>query len=442
MRPSGTLLLLLGGWFALALLPLAARIAWPVEAGLASGLWWVAGVLLMSIALVDSLRRDSLRDIKLERKWPEGLPVGVRTSAELQIENSGTQVLRLAICEDAPTSVDVFALQPQLELRPAESVRLCYQLLPHRRGDVRFGPLWLRVASRWRLWEFCVRLGDEQAAKVYPDFAAISQFATLGIDARLNALGVHLQYRRGDGLDFRQLRSFREGDALRQIDWKATARYRKPISREYQEERDQDVIFVLDCGRRMRAFDGELSHFDLALNAVLLTGYVALHEGDAVGLLSFAGDQRWLAPLKGQGNVNHLISRLYDLHSTTATSDFVEAARQLLHRHRKRALVILVSDIRDEDADDLRMSCELLSSRHLVVVASLREACLDVPPAQPLHTFDDAVTAAGTMLYGSQRNNCLRRLRRRGIAVIDCPPKTLHIDMVAQYMAMKRSGAI
>ena len=184
--------------------------------------------------------------------------------------------------------------------------------------------------------------------------------------------------RRGLGQEFHQLREFRDGDTLRQIDWKATARKRTPIAREYQDERDQQILFLLDCGRRMRSQDGELSHFDHALNASLLLGYVALRQGDAVGLMTFASEQRrYLPPVKGQAQVNVLLNAVYDLQSSQRPADYSDAVDALLKRQSRRALVVLITNLRDEDDEDLLNAVKRLERRHRVLIASLREDVLD-----------------------------------------------------------------
>ena len=116
---------------------------------------------------------------------------------------------------------------------------------------------------------------------------------------------------------------------MRQIDWKATSRIRKLISREYQDQRDQQVFFLIDCGRRMTAKDGELSHFDHALNSVLLLAYVALRQGDAVGLMTFGGAPRYVAARKGAGMVNVVLNALYDLQPGMSSPDYANAATDL-----------------------------------------------------------------------------------------------------------------
>ena len=142
--------------------------------------------------------------------------------------------------------------------------------------------------------------GQVQTVRIYPNFSVLTRFAILATDNRLSQIGMLQRRRRGEGLDFHQLREYREGDVQRQIDWKASARMPRLISREYQDERDQQVLLMLDCGRRMAARDDALSHFDHAVNAALLLAYVSLRQGDAVGLLTMSGETRWMAPRKLQ----------------------------------------------------------------------------------------------------------------------------------------------
>ncbi|MEO2236827.1 MAG: hypothetical protein ABGW95_01065, partial [Candidatus Poseidoniia archaeon] len=158
-------------------------------------------------------------------------------------------------------------------------------------------------------------------------------------------------------------------------------------------------MFLLDCGRRLHTRDGERSHFDAALDAILLAAHVALRQGDAVGLMTFSGERRWLAPRKGVAQANALLDSVYDLTSGARAADYTAAARDLMASVRKRALVIVVSNVRDEDIDELRSSLRLLSRRHLVLLASLREAALGEALAQPIGDLDAALRVASIRLY-------------------------------------------
>jgi uncharacterized protein (DUF58 family) len=313
---------------------------------------------------------------------------------------------------------------------------------PEERGEHRFGRIQLRVRSFLGLWERNHLAGEPALVRVYPNFAAVSKYALFAMEQRLSRIGVLKQRRRGEGSEFHQLREYRRGDPLRQVDWRATARLRKLISREYQDERDQTVVFLLDCGRRMRTRDAELSHFDQALNAVLLLAYVALRKGDSVGVGTFGGDERWQAPAKGHETLTRILNMLYDLQPGTLIPDYSRAAIDLLARQRKRALVVIVTNLREEDTDDLQGAIALLKHRHLVLVASLREEAVDQTLDAEVLDFDDALRVAAAHDYLGERDKTLQAMRATGVASVDVLPKALSMELVNAYLAIKARGAL
>jgi uncharacterized protein (DUF58 family) len=251
---------------------------------------------------------------------------------------------------------------------------------------------------------------------VFPDFAQVARYAWLAGDRRLQEIGVKTYQLRGQGTDFKQLSEYRVGDAVRHIDWRATLRVGKPIVRQFQDERDQCVLLLVDCGRRMRADDrgaaAGAAHFDQVLNAVMLLSYVALAQGDAVGAMTFGtppGGERSFAPRKGTQALNALMGQLYDVQPTLAHSDYVAAARMLLQRQRKRALVVVITNFRDEDGAELALALRLLRGRHLVLLASLRERIVGELIGQPLTSGDAAIDVAAAHLYEQARRDAFNR---------------------------------
>jgi uncharacterized protein (DUF58 family) len=287
-----------------------------------------------------------------------------------------------------------------------------------------------------------LRAGPAQAVKVYPDFAPMKKYALLAGGQRLERLGIHHRRRRGQGSEFHQLREYRDGDSLRQLDWKATARMRKLISRDYQDEQDQQVVCLLDCGRRMRAMDGDLSHFDHTLAALLLLAEVALREGDAFGLLTFAGPERWLPPRKTRGTLDRLMAAVHDLHPDLQATDYLAAAQAALTRLRKRSLVVLVTNLRDEDDETLGPALRLLRRRHRVILASLREPDLDRALREPVLDFGQALRAGAIDAYQEQRRQAFARLDPRGALALDVLPAQLPVALVNRYLSIKHSGEI
>lgn len=402
----------------------------------------IGAAVLFAAALVDAIQllRRPLPDVR--RRHAHLLSLGVDSEIRVEINNPLALPMRVRLYDHVPPYTETKHL-PQSVAIPAHTLaQLHYRLRPLRRGEFEFGPVELRIGSFGGLWSLRAYLGAPSPLRVYPNFTALRRYALLATDHRLSQLGVLRRRRRGEGLEFHQMREYREGDAPRQIDWKTSARMRKLVSREYRDERDQQIMLMLDCGRRMHARDGELSHLDHALNAALLLAHVALRQGDAVGLMTFGGVDRYIAPRKSNANLNLLLAQVFDLQASLSSPDYQTAAVTLMQRQRKRSLVILISNLRDEDDDDLAPALALLRQRHLVVLASLRESILGEALAAPVPDLDAALTHAATAQYLNLRRRSFARLEQSRIPCLDVEPPALPIALINRYSELKRRGAI
>ncbi|MDR2111662.1 MAG: DUF58 domain-containing protein [Candidatus Accumulibacter sp.] len=412
--------------------------------------WRTAGLLLLAAALADAwlaLRRGN--PLHVERRmnaiWPLGVEQKIRLRVQLRESTGGGSGRRLRglLFDHHPDAFAVHDLPLPFNVAPGEWIEPAYRLTANERGDHRFGEVHARLDSPFRLWHTQHRCADAAEARVYPNFARVTQYALLATDDRLAQMGVLRRWRRGEGSDFHQLREYRRGDPPRSIDWKATARVRKPIVREYQDERDQQIVFLLDCGQRMLTRDDTLSHFDHTLNAMLLLAYVALRQGDAVGFGTFAhAEPRYFPPRKSAAALPLLLDATYDLQASAQTSDYLAASDLLCRRLRKRSLVILLTNLRDEDDATLPAALEQLRRRHLVLLASLRETGLDKLRRNEIGDFDDALGYAAAIEYLQARQRQFARLRGQGAHLLDTSPKQLPVALVNRYWDMKRGGVI
>ena len=404
--------------------------------------WWGALGLAAGLMLMDGFMVLRLSAPSVQRKLPSSLALGVSEYLHLRLQHATSKTLTVAIYDHHPLTMQVTGLPQTITLTPGLWADVAYQVRPLERGEMEFSYVQLRVRSALGLWWRNFRIPMPETLRVYPNFAAVAKYILLAADSRLSQMGVRKQRRRGEGQDFHQLREYRQGDALRQVDWKSSARLRKLISREYQEERDQEIIFLLDCGHRMLARDSDLSHFDHSLNAILLVAYVALRQGDAVGFGSFSGDERWLKPIKGNSRINHLFNTLYDLQPTSQAPDYAAAATRLLLRQKKRCLVMLITNLRDEDNSDLLPAIHLLRQKHLVLVASMREQALDTELEREIGDFDQALRHAATREYMQQRRQALDGLKASGVLCLDVTPHNLSVSLVNEYLDIKAGGKL
>ena len=428
-------------WATAGLLALALAAAVLPDIGMA---WAAAAGAFALVALLDAAAGLRQRPPEVARGVPNSLALGVRVEVALRVANHSASRVRCELNDLHPASFECDGLPQELALAPGEWREIRYQARPQARGTARFGATELRMASPLGLWQVPRRAGETAAARVFPNFRALTRYTLLATDNRLSQIGVLQVRRRGEGMEFHQLREYRQGDSQRAIDWKATARTARLIAREYEDEKDQRVLLVIDCGRRMAAKDDALSHFDHALNAALLLAHVALRQGDAVGVLTMGaqGGERYVAPRKSVAAVNTILERVYDLEPSLAMPDYQRAAREVMARMRRRALVLVLTNLRDEDDDTLSPALGLLRKRHLVVLASLREAILGRALAARVDSFDRAVTHAAAADYLAQRERAFRRIDAAGATCLDVEPERLAISLVNHYLELKRQGRL
>ena len=435
MRPRRPLLIAAAGWTGLGL----AAAWWPP----AATAWTAAALALGGTAVGDLLLLLATPSPRAGRRVARILPHGVWSEVTLTLANPLPRRLRLTCHDRHPVGFGVRGLPRMLALPPLSRVRLAYRLCPPHRGRFAFDGCDLALQSPLGLWQRRRRLVLPGQVRVYPNFAEISRYTLLAANDQLALLGVRRHPRRGVGAEFHQLREHRRGDSLRQIDWKATARVRRLIAREYQDERDQRLLFLLDCGRRMRHEDESgRGHLDQALNALLLLAYVAVYQGDAVGLMTYGGPRRWFAQRKGRDTVNRLLGAVFDLEPSLEAADPLAAARELLRSQPRRALVVVITNSRDEDHPELLAAAKVLRRRHLVVVADLREESLDAALRAPIAGRTQALRFHSVQAYLADRRRQHERLQHLGARVLDLLPAQLPVALVNQYFAIKRDGSL
>jgi uncharacterized protein (DUF58 family) len=446
--PSRTLILSLG---AAAAVLIGLRFT-PLAPAVIALMAAASGVALLALLVLDarlSFTSWMQSPLTLTRRLPHAFAVGASVGVQVSLANPGPTVRRGRYFELADPSLSMPAMPLRFAVGPGERETLEFSLTPTARGLKCFEAGQLRLRSILGLLDCNLRIGPRESRRVFPDFKRQASLAWLATDRRLAELGIKNVRRRGEGTDFDQLTEYRAGDPVRHIDWKATLKHGRPIARVFQDERDQSVLFMLDCGRRMRADDTQsgigASHFDQSLDALMLLTFVALASGDAVGAMTFgtpAGQEKRFAPRKGRQTLNELMAQLGDVEPSPMFSDYLEAAADVVRRQRKRGLVVLITNCRDEDSVELLAALRLLRSRHVVVVANLREQIVGAMAAQPLSRPESVFEVAAALDYEQRRRDMLRRLAGGGAVLIDCEPRSLGVELVKRYTVLKRTGAI
>lgn len=423
------------GLVALAGIPLALGAFLPALAPLGV----LATVIIAAVAMVDLLITPALRKIDVIRDVRDVLSVGARNPVTIGLRNRQAFGVRIQIHDEPPQPSAWFDLPFDVDLAPQQRLGATYHVQPFRRGKNRFGQVQLRMKSRLGLWTLFDDRDLPQDVKIYPDIQAVRKVELLARQNRLAEAGVRMSRIRGRGSEFDRLREYRREDEYRSIDWKATARHQDLISREYVVERNQNVLLLIDCGRSMCNEAGGVSHFDRCLNAAILLAYVALRQGDTVGLLACSNQlERWVRPVRGQSGVESLISQVYDLTPKYEATDYALMIEELRRRYRKRSLVILLTHALDElHLQSIAEQTPQLRSPHLVLAAFLQNVPLlerlDTIPETDLEAFQVAAAAEVVARQETQ----LATLRKTGLLVIDTSPASLSAQVISRYLDVK-----
>ena len=434
MNPTSRLLSTVSAWLLLAAVAVMMPQLIPA--------WKWLGVVLVLVLAGDGLAIRHLTEIGIRRRLPGRFAAGEPGEVGLFLRNPGKQTARIEMFDGIPQGSVTDVLPWKGEVPPNKEIRVFYPITLSNRGEAVFGAVQVRRISPLGLWTRKSSHLTAETVKVYPNYEPVIRFALLAMQHRESPMGIVRRPRAGSSRDFHQLRDYRDGDPFSQIDWKASSRRQMLISRDFQEQRDQSVVFLLDTGRRMRALDQGVPQFDHVLNAVLLVAHVALRQGDQVSVKSFGGSDRWLPPMKGSHAMPVLLNHLYDYQTTAAPSDFAGAVEQLMARQRRRSLVILLTNLRGEDGKELVPALQVLGTKHLVLLASMREGVVQEAFSEPVSSFSSALRYLAAGRYVKERREILAGLAATGVLTLDSTAKEFPVALANSYFDIKAAGRL
>jgi uncharacterized protein (DUF58 family) len=437
VRPEPRLAALLG----LAVLPLLAAPAFPDL---------VTVVLLVDAAIVLAAALDAWlaarpAEVEVERVVHDRLSLGAENLVRLRARSFSARPARIRLRDDAPPEMGgpPPAWLP-LALAPRGEAEARYHLSPRRRGDYRFGPVFLRSLGPLGLLHLERAIEADREVRVYPNLIGIERWK-LGLRRqRVAEMGLHVIRKRGSGTEFEKLKPYAQGDEFRHVDWKATARRRAPVTRVFETERSQTVMVLIDAGRQMSTWVQDLSRLDYAVNAALMLAYVASTRDDKVGLAVFADEvESYLEPKKGAKQYRRMMEALYRVEAEPIYTDYIGAIRELARRQRKRALVVVFTDIVDAEAlRDLHRALALLRRKHLALVVALRDPSFaEVARGTPA-SVDGVYEKVVAREVLEERSRAIRAIVRRGAHVLDIAPQDFSTGVVSKYLELKARGLL
>ena len=415
--------------------------------------------LLVVIATVDLiwLCAGARVGIEVTREVPRTCSLGVPVQSQIVVENRTSMRLMGRVRDDTPTH---FVSEPdshEVFLARMDRMTARRTITPTRRGAFDLTRVDLQLDSPLRFWRRLVTRDVVDRLNVYPDMKQLSDYALLARTNRLSQIGVRRTRKIGQDSEFERLRDYTRDDNYRHIDWRSTARRNRLTVRQFQTDHSQRVIFMLDCGRmmtnsRIDESGGEYSLLDYAFNSMLMMSYVALAQGDSVGLLCFSDRvHAYIPPRGGASHMNRLIQAGFDQFPRLVESRYDQAFMYLSRQCRRRSLVALATNVIDEvNARAVVNHLSNINGEHLPLGILLRDRVmfdaadgyeqligrggeLDVGKSDQMTMYRSAA-AADILLW---RDTVIADLHQKGVLVVDEFPDQLTAPLVNEYLEVK-----
>lgn len=403
---------------------------------------WAA--LLLAGVLADLLTGPPGASIEIEREQPE--PFALRANADLRyrIRNRSNVAIQATLIEAECRLLRYPQDEVTVSAPPHSEALAQRQVIPIARGSASLGTIYATIDNPFGLLRRKMRFPAPQQIRVYPDLSAVERYGALHVRNRLIEAGLRRMRLRGRGTELENLREWTPGDQFRSIEWKATARRGRLMVAEYEVERSQNVMIVLDAGRLMTARVDEQRKFDYAVTAALSVASIASLANDKIGLVAFAGEiLRAHAPRSSGRSLSTIANLVHDLEPRFEESDYAQAFAYVRTHVHKRSLIVFFTDMVDPVAQSTVLAqIGTLAKRHLVVCVFMNDRAIDRVLESEPHSAKDVYATSVALELRDERRAAAAILERLGVQVIDVPARDLTTALIDRYLLVKQRGML
>lgn len=407
-------------------------------------LWPVVVLLLLGLGVLDASLTPAPWTVPVARSHRQVVALGASTTWTWVFANSGTRATTIVLTDHLVPSLGATSRRAVVAVGGREQVSAATTLTPSRRG--RFVPTDLVIrltgpmglVTRQHLREL------PSVLEVHPTFRSRKEAELRITRGRILDSGLRSARALGRGTEFEQLREYTPDDEFRRMDWAATARTGTPTVRTYRAEQNQTVQILLDTGRTMAGLVQGVPRLDHAMDAVMALGTVATRLGDKAGLVAFSSQVRAIVPPQGdRQQVMRLTRAMYRLEPDLTESDYDLAVTRTVAIQRRRALLVLLTELASESLPEtLIPALPLLLQHHIVMIGAVRDPEVEKWRTDRPDDVGGAFRAAGAATVTRARTRTAALLQRMGVMVVDAPPGELAGALADAYLGVKATGRL
>ena len=406
----------------------------------------VTALFFVAIGLVfiDLILLFKQKGITASRLLPEKLSNGDDNPIELTLQNNYNFTTDLLLIDEMPFQYQKRDFEINTQLSKQDQKKITYTLRPLERGEYYFGNLNVYANSPIGLVTRRFQFAKDAMVPNYPSFLQLRKYMLLAFSNKLFEYGLKKIRRIGHTMEFEQIKDYVNGDDIRNINWKATAKRNQLMVNQFQDERSQPIYSVIDKGRAMKMpFEG-LSLLDYAINATLVISNVALKKQDKAGMFTFSRKvENKVAAERRPSQMNKILETLYNVNTDYSESDFSRLYIDVKRSITQRALLLLYTNFETLDALHRQLPyLQAMAKNHLLVVIFFENTELEkLTKVEASSTFEIVQkTVAEKFMY--EKKLIVNELQKHGIQSILTAPEHLTINTINKYLEIKARGLL
>jgi uncharacterized protein (DUF58 family) len=392
------------------------------------------------ILLADIFLLYRLSDgIEAERILPDRFSNGDENEVKLQVRNNYRFPVQIKLIDELPFQFQIRDFSIVKTILSDSYSELSYSVKPVKRGSYSFGAVNIFATGAFRLVSRRYRFDQGKELKVYPSFLQLKKYELIAFSEKLQEYGMKRMRKIGQNREFDQIRNYVSGDDIRTINWKATARKADVMVNQYQDERSQQVYFILDKGRSMKMPFNQMTLLDYAINSSLILSNITLKKQDKAGLITFNKKIGTLLPAERKpGQLEKILNVLYNEKTAFSESNNEVLFSAIWNKINQRSLLFLFTNF--ESISSLKRQLPYfrkIALRHLLVVVFFENSELSELTEKPATNLEGVYIKTIAEKLRFEKRLIAKELSKYGIIPILTTPEKLSVDLINKYLEIK-----
>lgn len=404
----------------------------------------IFNLILLGFAIFDIIYSIKTIDVEINIQKSKIFSIGRINNFDINVKNKSKKFEIIRIRLELSMSMEDLTDLKKFVLEPMARKKISLEIRPSRRGNFKIKTIFYKIKTRLKIFDLYYKEKTDVNIEVLPDIKKLNHFLKLLRIDRASAVGIHKNRYKGLGTELESLRDYQIDDDSRYIDWKATTRLNKPITKVFQAETHNHIIIAMDCGRLMTAEQNGINTLDHAVNSLLMLSHIAFRVQDTISIIAYSDriiDE--LPEVKSKSAMNKVNKFITKLKPEYVESNYNLIFNYLQKRAQKRSLIIFLTDLIDDiNYETFKKGINHLSRKNLVLFILLRDTLLTENANKDIESIDDVFHRAAAQEMFTRRHRAIAKLKKRKIQVLDVLPHELSSNLINKYLELKSKNRL